>query len=231
MRWLELRGKRSVERCVRPAPRRRAAQIASTGRRTVGVYFVSVDPSGRRSPAATSTRADPSLALGVASLSSPPGRAAGADVVSVTVDRRLSRAPDTAAVVDDAARVYPACPDGSSCLSISPRSARVRSSAYSVPPVTPEPAASSRALTPGRSPITPSTAARLAPRAARPRADADRPPAAAARPRRFAPGLPPAPAGPATGARFAVPRTSAASAPVAARAGVAAGAAAPADAR
>src|SRR3954467_5494458 len=102
MRWLELRGKRSAERCVRPAPRRRAAPIASTGRRTVGVYFVSVEPSGRRSPAAASARADPSLALGVASWLAP---AADAGSTSVRELCGGSAAGAEAAVVGEAASV------------------------------------------------------------------------------------------------------------------------------
>src|SRR4051812_10390727 len=46
---------------------------------------------------------------------------------------------------------------------------RRRSNAYSVPPVTPEAAASSLAVTPGRWRTTASTASRLAPRRARAR--------------------------------------------------------------
>src|SRR5215203_4019518 len=52
-------------------------------------------------------------------------------------------------------------------MAISPRAVKRASNEYRVPPVTPEAAATSWAVTPGRSRTTASTASRLAPRGAR----------------------------------------------------------------
>src|SRR5436190_1326240 len=80
--------------------RRRAAAIASSGRRSVGIYFV-FEPSGRCLAAAASARAGPLLVLGVGSLlvlgvgasSCSRGRAAAAGAVSSTLCRGVSGAP------------------------------------------------------------------------------------------------------------------------------------------